>query len=143
MPDAVVPVIMVSAKNDEANIVEGLTHGCNDFVRCAHTASSMLPANARPAGVNMLTAKGLQLPVFGLPYNPNKVGAPSIVLPAGGIVQERRHGFSLANARMPGTAKHEQTADLNTATGLTCRITSALSMPQCFFCIIKQQAGLT
>ena len=34
VPDAVVPVIMVSAKNDEANIVEGLTHGCNDFVRC-------------------------------------------------------------------------------------------------------------
>ena len=33
VPDAVVPVIMVSAKNDEANIVEGLTHGCNDFVR--------------------------------------------------------------------------------------------------------------
>ena len=33
VPDAVVPVIMVSAKNDEANIVEGLSHGCNDFVR--------------------------------------------------------------------------------------------------------------
>ena len=33
VPEAVVPVIMVSAKNDEANIVEGLTHGCNDFVR--------------------------------------------------------------------------------------------------------------
>ncbi|KAL3153016.1 Hexokinase-3 [Trebouxia sp. C0009 RCD-2024] len=32
VPDAVVPVIMVSAKNDEANIVEGLSHGCNDFV---------------------------------------------------------------------------------------------------------------
>ena len=35
VPDAVVPVIMVSAKNDEANIVEGLSHGCNDFVRSA------------------------------------------------------------------------------------------------------------
>lgn len=47
VPDAVVPVIMVSAKNDEANIVEGLTHGCNDFVRCAQPAR---PEHAFSAG---------------------------------------------------------------------------------------------
>ena len=45
VPDAVVPVIMVSAKNDEANIVEGLTHGCNDFVRCG-TAITACKLNA-------------------------------------------------------------------------------------------------
>ena len=44
VPDAVVPVIMVSAKNDEANIVEGLSHGCNDFVRyaCATPSATSL-----------------------------------------------------------------------------------------------------
>lgn len=32
VPDAVVPVIMISAKTDEENIVNGLAHGCNDFM---------------------------------------------------------------------------------------------------------------
>ena len=32
VPDAVVPVIMISAKTDEENIVKGLSHGCNDFI---------------------------------------------------------------------------------------------------------------
>ena len=32
VPDAVVPVIMISAKTDEENIVKGLQHGCNDFI---------------------------------------------------------------------------------------------------------------
>lgn len=32
VPDAVVPVIMISAKTDEENIVNGLSHGCNDFI---------------------------------------------------------------------------------------------------------------
>ncbi len=32
VPDAVVPVIMISAKTDEENIVSGLSHGCNDFI---------------------------------------------------------------------------------------------------------------
>lgn len=32
VPDAVVPVIMISAKTDEENIVNGLQHGCNDFI---------------------------------------------------------------------------------------------------------------
>lgn len=34
VPDAVVPVIMISAKTDEENIVRGLQHGCNDFIWC-------------------------------------------------------------------------------------------------------------
>ena len=32
VPQAVVPVIMISAKNNEDNVVEGLSHGCNDFL---------------------------------------------------------------------------------------------------------------
>ncbi|KAK9828691.1 hypothetical protein WJX72_001553 [[Myrmecia] bisecta] len=32
IPQSLVPVIMVSAKNDETNVVEGLRNGCNDFV---------------------------------------------------------------------------------------------------------------
>ncbi|KAK9819755.1 hypothetical protein WJX72_001989 [[Myrmecia] bisecta] len=32
VPKLVVPVIMLSAKNDEKNVVEGLENGCNDFV---------------------------------------------------------------------------------------------------------------
>ena len=32
VPDAVVPVIMISAKTDEENIAKGLSHGCNDFI---------------------------------------------------------------------------------------------------------------
>lgn len=43
VPDAVVPVIMVSAKNDEANIVEGLSHGCNDFVRYCPVYCRLMP----------------------------------------------------------------------------------------------------
>ncbi len=34
VPTSILPVIMVSAKADEKNIVEGLRSGCNDFVRC-------------------------------------------------------------------------------------------------------------
>lgn len=33
VPDCVVPVIMLSAKNSEENIVKGLQQGCNDFCR--------------------------------------------------------------------------------------------------------------
>ena len=36
VPDAVVPVIMISAKTDEENIVNGLSHGCNDFIWCVN-----------------------------------------------------------------------------------------------------------
>ena len=34
VPDSLVPVIMLSAKNSEENIVKGLQQGCNDFCRC-------------------------------------------------------------------------------------------------------------
>lgn len=33
VPDSVVPIIMLSAKNSEENIVKGLQQGCNDFCR--------------------------------------------------------------------------------------------------------------
>lgn len=33
MPDSLVPVIMLSAKNNEENVVKGLQQGCNDFCR--------------------------------------------------------------------------------------------------------------
>ena len=33
VPGSLVPIIMLSAKNSEDNIVEGLQNGCNDFVR--------------------------------------------------------------------------------------------------------------
>ena len=33
VPASLVPIIMLSAKNNEENVVEGLQNGCNDFVR--------------------------------------------------------------------------------------------------------------
>ena len=33
VPQSLVPVIMISAKNNEETIVKGLQQGCNDFVR--------------------------------------------------------------------------------------------------------------
>ena len=33
VPQSLVPIIMVSAENSEANVVKGLQHGCNDFIR--------------------------------------------------------------------------------------------------------------
>lgn len=35
VPQSLVPVIMISAENSEANVVTGLQSGCNDFIRSA------------------------------------------------------------------------------------------------------------
>lgn len=42
IPSTVVPVIMVSAKSDEENIVEGLRKGCNDFIRKPYQRDELL-----------------------------------------------------------------------------------------------------
>lgn len=44
VPRSVVPVIMVSAKTNEDNIVEGLQSGCNDFIRCVVLTMIFIPA---------------------------------------------------------------------------------------------------
>lgn len=42
IPGNVLPVIMVSAKSDEENIVEGLRSGSNDFVRKPYQREELL-----------------------------------------------------------------------------------------------------
>lgn len=42
IPGSVLPVIMVSAKSDEDNIVEGLRSGSNDFVRKPYQREELL-----------------------------------------------------------------------------------------------------
>ncbi len=39
VPQSLVPVIMISAKNNEETIITGLQRGCNDFVRYFQTCS--------------------------------------------------------------------------------------------------------